>query len=68
MKVDRLFQIAEVLQAPLDELCPKWLCREEQIGPRLYKLAKIIHTLPAETQTIFFCATEAMAVGLQAGE
>ena len=68
MKVDRLFQIAEVLQAPLDELCPKWLCREEQIGPRLYKLAKIRHTLPAETQTIFFCATEAMAVGLQAGE
>ena len=25
MKVDRLFQIAEVLRVPVDELCPKWL-------------------------------------------
>ena len=68
MKVDRLFQIAEVLQAPLEELCPKWLCREEPIGPRLYRLAKIIHTLPAERQAVFFCAAEAMAAGFQTGE
>ena len=68
MKVDRLFQIAEALQAPLDELCPKGLCREDPIGPRLYRLAEIIDTLPTEKQAVFFCAAEAMAAGFRVGE
>ena len=65
MKVDRLFQIAEVLQVPLDELCPKWLRRQEQAESRLYQLAKMIQKLPAEKQDVFFHAAEAMVIGFQ---
>ena len=64
MKVDRLFRIAEVLQVPLDELCPKWLRRQEQTESRLYQLAKMIQNLPAEKQDVFFHAAEAMVIGL----
>ena len=65
MKVDRLFRIAEVLQVPLGELCPKCLCRQEQTESRLYQLAKMIQNLPAEKQNVFFHAAEAMAIGFQ---
>lgn len=40
MKVDRLFQIAEVLQVPVDELCPKWLRLQGWMAPGVYRLVK----------------------------
>ncbi len=68
MKVDRLFQIAEVLQVPVDELCPKWLRMQERMVPRVYRLVKMIQELPVDKQDIFLCATEAMVIGLRSAE
>lgn len=68
MKVDRLFQIAEVLQVPVDELCPKWLRMQERMVPRVYRLVKMIQELPVDKQDIFLCAAEAMVIGFRSAE
>ncbi len=65
MKVDRLFQIAEALQIPLEELCPVWLCDQKRADPRLFRLADAIQKLPEEKQVILFQAAEAMAIGFR---
>ena len=63
MKVDRLFQVAEALRVPLNELCPAWLCDQKRIDPRLFRLTDVIHKLPGEKQAILFQAAEAMVIG-----
>ena len=63
MKVDRLFQIAEVLQVPVEGLCPKWLCDRERISPQWHRLAGVIEKLPEEKREVLFRAAEAMAIG-----
>ncbi len=68
MKVDRLFQIAEVLRVPVDELCPKWLRMQEWMVPRVYQLVKMIQELPMDKQDIFLCAAEAMVIGFRSAE
>ena len=68
MKVDRLFQIAEVLRVPVDELCPKWLRMQEWMVPRVYQLMKMIQELPMDKQDIFLCAAEAMIIGFRSAE
>lgn len=68
MKVDRLFQIAEVLQVPVDELCPKWLRMQEWMVPRVYQLVKMIQELPMDKRDIFLCAAEAMVIGFHSAE
>ena len=68
MKVDRLFQIAEVLQVPVDELCPKWLRMQEWMVPRVYQLVKMIQELPMDKRDIFLCAAEAMVIGFRSAE
>ncbi|MBM6886923.1 helix-turn-helix domain-containing protein [Pseudoflavonifractor phocaeensis] len=63
MKVDRLFQIAEVLQVPVEELCPKWLRGRGRISPQWYRLVGMIEKLPEEKREVLFQAAEAMAIG-----
>lgn len=68
MKVDRLFQIAKVLQVPVDELCPKWLRLQGRMAPGVYRLVKMIQELPMDKQDTFLCAAEAMAIGFRSAE
>lgn len=68
MKVDRLFQIAEVLQVPVDELCPKWLRLQGWMAPGVYRLVKMIQELPMDKQDAFLCAAEAMVIGFRSAE
>ena len=68
MKVDRLFQIAEVLQVPVDELCPKWLRLQGRMAPGVCRLVKMIQELPMDKQDTFLCAAEAMVIGFRSAE
>ena len=68
MKVDRLFQVAEALQVPLEELCPSWLCDRKRIDPRLFRLSDAIQKLPEDKRTALFQATEAMAIGFRTAD
>ena len=68
MRVDRFFQIAEALQAPLEELCPSWLCDGERMDPRLRRLGELLGTLSAEKQAEACRGMEALAMGFQALE
>lgn len=63
MKVDRFFQIAEVLQVPVEELCPKWLCDRERLAPQWFQLTGMIEKLPEEKREILFQAVKAMVIG-----